>query len=747
MGQRRVALVLPLLWLVAGTAWAAPPAVPGQLSYQGVLLDDLGDPRTGNVDLTVRIYDGLGPAATLLYTQIFSSVPLSQGVFSIAIGPTGEATDTPDDPLTTSLAEVFTGDLVSAPDRFVELTVDGDTAQARIQILSAPLALRAQSAESADTAATATVSQSVTTINGLDSNVVNEIFKHFDFDGGVPPNDDPSEGIADVDGDGVANFIDPDNDNDGIPDVVEVASGSDINLVSPLISFVSPTIADFGFPVVVGVTGTNFEPGMSVVFGTETPTPMNLTSSHFDVTVGPQPAGVVDVQVTRTNGESTLKTGAFEFSTFTPTITAVTPSSSPANVIRDVTVTGTNFEPGISVVFGSQSPTPTNVTPTSFDVTVGPQNAGVVNVAVTRLNGVTGIGAGVFDFTPPLGGIGIPHGVSGPYSSFAVAASGKSVIGETVDKEGDHVWETDAVIDPASSIKGPVELGFDPSGVLSGIVTLELSSQCNVRVRRDSDANSKIFAGEGVVVEDFGAPGCSMLSPSLAFLSTGTAVAAYGRSTSGVVLAIDRNADNDYLDAGEVVDLAPGGTDPRVETAVDGADGVGVIFASQGVGGYETRLVHDRNGDGDFDDPAENQLLLSSDVDCLDVAFDPSNRAAVVFAQTGSLTGPTFLHDLNDDGDFDDAGEQQELPTGPNGGRCALTRISTGLAAVATTSTGAVRLLADMDGDGAFVSEGEQVTVDTAAGAGKVDITSNAAGTIVWVVTPTYFVESVLSPP
>ena len=71
----------------------------------------------------------------------------------------------------------------------------------------------------------------------------------------------------------------------------------------------------------------------------------------------------------------------------TPTLTGFNPSSALFAVPTPVTVTGTNFEAGMSVVFGSESPTPVNVTPTSFDVTVGPQSIGPANVQVTRLNG------------------------------------------------------------------------------------------------------------------------------------------------------------------------------------------------------------------------------------------------------------------------------------------------------------------------------------------------------------------------
>jgi hypothetical protein len=156
-------LLLILGWSVG--AQGAEPELPDRISYQGVLLDSLGAPRTGLVDLTVRIYDeGLG-GGTLLYLQHFTGVALSAGVFSVEIGPTGASTDTPDDPLTTSLGEALAGDLAATgPQRFLEVTVGSEGALSRTQIMLVPYALRAESAASADTAFTA-----VTALTALDA--------------------------------------------------------------------------------------------------------------------------------------------------------------------------------------------------------------------------------------------------------------------------------------------------------------------------------------------------------------------------------------------------------------------------------------------------------------------------------------------------------------------------------------------------------------------------------------------------
>jgi DNA-binding FrmR family transcriptional regulator len=72
---------------------------------------------------------------------------LNDGVFSVQLGPTGEGSDAPTNPLTTDLATALAGDAgITAPVRFLEVTVGGDGALTRTQILSSAYALRATSA-------------------------------------------------------------------------------------------------------------------------------------------------------------------------------------------------------------------------------------------------------------------------------------------------------------------------------------------------------------------------------------------------------------------------------------------------------------------------------------------------------------------------------------------------------------------------------------------------------------------------
>ncbi len=73
--KARLLALLPLV--LAVSARAAEPTLPETLSYQGVLVDTGGVPRTGNVSLTLRIFDQL-TGGTLVYTQSFAAVPLDR---------------------------------------------------------------------------------------------------------------------------------------------------------------------------------------------------------------------------------------------------------------------------------------------------------------------------------------------------------------------------------------------------------------------------------------------------------------------------------------------------------------------------------------------------------------------------------------------------------------------------------------------------------------------------------------------
>jgi len=182
-GDRRT--VAEIRALVAALLLAAFPVsaggtVPGQVNFQGLLIDGGGAPVTGVVDLVVTLYDA-ETGGSALWSELHDDVPVQDGVYDLALGSTT--------PLT---AVDLSGGTV-----YLEVEVDGETLQPRQRLLAVPYALHAETSDE---------------LNGLAGGYFTELIEHSNFDGGGPSNLDPKEGLTDIDSDGVANFIDPDND-------------------------------------------------------------------------------------------------------------------------------------------------------------------------------------------------------------------------------------------------------------------------------------------------------------------------------------------------------------------------------------------------------------------------------------------------------------------------------------------------------------------------------------------------------
>ena len=62
--------------------------VPSLINYQGRLLDNLGNPVTGNVDITVGVYTNQ-VGGTQVYQEIVGTVPVVDGIYSFNWGQDG----------------------------------------------------------------------------------------------------------------------------------------------------------------------------------------------------------------------------------------------------------------------------------------------------------------------------------------------------------------------------------------------------------------------------------------------------------------------------------------------------------------------------------------------------------------------------------------------------------------------------------------------------------------------------------
>ena len=137
MGRRTLAIVC--LLLVAGTARAVAPE---DVTYQGLLLDSLGDPVAGPVEIEIGVWS-LPTGGFRLYWETHSDVALVDGVFNLLLG-TGSV-----------LAGTFDANLFAVQNRYLELVVDKEVLEPRQPFSSVAYALQSEESEAAAHAETA----------------------------------------------------------------------------------------------------------------------------------------------------------------------------------------------------------------------------------------------------------------------------------------------------------------------------------------------------------------------------------------------------------------------------------------------------------------------------------------------------------------------------------------------------------------------------------------------------------------
>ena len=212
MAKTRLRNLVAMVFGAALLATSSVAAVPGQVDFQGLLLDSAGQPVNGAVNLTFTLFDAV-TGGSPQWTESHVAISVVDGVYDVTLG--------------SQLA--LTPSVLGGGSLFLEVIVDGETLSPRRPLLAVPYAVRAETAES------------VESVGGIDPTFIAQIFEHVDYDGNGIPNDDPIEGVVDVDQDGKANFIDPDNDGDEIDDSTEVGLGSDPNVVTPQVTGFTPS--------------------------------------------------------------------------------------------------------------------------------------------------------------------------------------------------------------------------------------------------------------------------------------------------------------------------------------------------------------------------------------------------------------------------------------------------------------------------------------------------------------------------
>ncbi len=160
---------------------------------------------------------------------------------------------------------------------------------------------------------------------------------------------------------------------------------------APVLTKLAPTSGPVGGGSSVTITGANLAEATSVMFGATSAATFTVKNATTITAISPpESAGAVDVTVSTAGGTSQI-TSEDRFK-FTPTVTGVSPNSSPAAGGTNVTVSGTGFAPGAGntvLEFGSKRATSVNCSSTTTCTAVTrPGEAGTVDVRAT-VNKVT----------------------------------------------------------------------------------------------------------------------------------------------------------------------------------------------------------------------------------------------------------------------------------------------------------------------------------------------------------------------
>jgi len=123
---------------------------------------------------------------------------------------------------------------------------------------------------------------------------------------------------------------------------------------APTISGFEPASATTSGGTSVTITGTNFQSGATVKFGSVDASSVNVQSATSIVALAPpQAAGTTSITVTNPDGQSATANG-FTYVVPVPVVTTVSPSSGPSNGGTVVQISGSNFQSGASVTFGTK---------------------------------------------------------------------------------------------------------------------------------------------------------------------------------------------------------------------------------------------------------------------------------------------------------------------------------------------------------------------------------------------------------
>ncbi|HEX5412864.1 MAG TPA: IPT/TIG domain-containing protein [Terriglobia bacterium] len=245
-----------------------------------------------------------------------------------------------------------------------------------------------------------------------------------------------------------------------IPGAFTYAAASSLS-----VSSVTPNSGGTAGGTVVIITGSNFASGAKVSFGGSLASSVSfLSANQLKATTPAHVSGSVNVAVANPDSTTAMLPGAFTFGTASSlTVSNVAPFSGPAAGGTKVTISGANFQKGVSVMFGGLPAGSVTLSNSSTIVAVTPQHSsGSATVTITNTNGQSASWASNYTFhsidllwdapsTSPVNvdGYNIYRGnsSSGPFAKLngSTPLSDTSFIDATVEGNTTYYYEVKAV--------------------------------------------------------------------------------------------------------------------------------------------------------------------------------------------------------------------------------------------------------------------------------------------------------------
>ncbi len=282
------------------------------------------------------------------------------------------------------------------------------------------------------------------------------------------------------------------------------------------VTSINPNAGPAGGGTSVTLTGNNFQPGAAVMFGglagssvvvSNASTLSALTPSHA--------AGLVDVDVVNTDGQSAGLVAAFTFQDTgksfdtNPQFASISPVSGPPQGFTQTTISGGNYQSGITVKFGgTQSSSVTLLSGSQLQTPTPAHVSGVVDLQLTNPDGANSTALSAFTYS----GISVS----------SVVPTIASNLGGTIVR----ILGTEFGAGATASFDGTPALTntLISSTELETMVPAGTLGPADVQVRNLNLATATLAGGITYVVP----PNVSKISPATGLLSGGTVVTILG---------------------------------------------------------------------------------------------------------------------------------------------------------------------------------------------------------------------------